>query len=371
MAETLDAFRYISYLRLRWRWIAASCATAVGITLAVSLAMPRQYTAIARIVIEPPAGTDLRAAVAVSPIYLESLRTYEQFASGDSLFQRAVEKFGLRKGPIESQKKRVLKVGLLRNTRILEISATLPDRYKAQALAQYLALATIELNGALATDGDQDLVHGMVQQQQQARQRLQEIDAAWAELVAHEPVEALQAENQNAAALRSSLEQQISNTGLEIADAAERVKNASGGDAAEIRRQESNAQARLEQLRRQQETLNRQGADREKLLAVRMAHRERLEAERKAAQTQLTAVETQLREARGGASFRGERLKMIDPGIVPERPSSPNIPLNVAAAFLLGLVLPVVWLTLEMGYQEQRAAGRRGGFQALAKARDE
>ena len=51
--------------------------------------MTPQYTATARIVIDPPAGTDLRAAMAVSPIYLESLRTYEQFASSDSLFQKA------------------------------------------------------------------------------------------------------------------------------------------------------------------------------------------------------------------------------------------------------------------------------------------
>ena len=104
---------------------------------------------------------------------------------------------------------------------------------------------------------------------------------------------------------------------------------------------------------------------------MRLADRERIEAERKAVQTQLTAVETQLREARGGASYRGERLKVIDPGIMPERPSSPNVPLNVAAAFLLGLVLPILWLTTQMAYQDQRAAGRRSGFTTFAKARDE
>ncbi len=371
MAESFDAFRYMSYLRSRWRWLAASCGTAAAIALLVSLLLPRQYTAIARIVIEPPAGTDLRAAVAVSPIYLESLRTYEQFASGDSLFQKAVEKFGLRAGPIESQKKRVLKVALLRNTRILEISATLPDPRKAQELAQYLAQATVEMNRALTTDGDQDLVQVMIQQQRELRERLQETEASWAELLAREPVQALQAETENATALRSNLEQQISNVDLEIADAGERVKGANAGDTAEIHRQESNARARLAQLRSQMDALARQAAEREKLLSVRQAHRDRLEAERKAIQTQLTAVETQVREARGGAGYRGERLKIIDPGIVPERPSSPNVPLNVAAALLLGLVLPLLWLTLQMSYQDQRAAGRRSTFQAYAKARDE
>jgi len=367
MAETLDAFRYINYLRLRWQWIAASCGTAVAIALAVSLAMPAQYTATARIVIEPPAGSDVRAAVAVSPIYLESLRTYEQFASGDSLFQKAVEKFGLRGGPIESLKKRVLKVGLVRNTRILEISATLPNPRKAQALAQFVAQSTVDMNQSLAVEGDEDLTRGIAQQQHEMQQRLLEIDANWAELSAHEPVDALQAETENAANLRLSIEEQVSNAELELADAADRLKNAAPGDEAEIRRAETSARARVEQLRRQLETMNRQSSEREKVLSLRMAHRTRVEAERKAAQAQLAGVETQLREAHGGAGFRGERLKIIDPGIVPERPSSPNVPLNVVAALLLGLVLPVLWLTRQAG-GGAGAGGRGPGAKAALRA---
>jgi hypothetical protein len=60
-------------------------------------------------------------------------------------------------------------------------------------------------------------------------------------------------------------------------------------------------------------------------------------------------------------------LKIIDPGIVPEKPSSPNVPLNVAAALLLGLVLPVLYLTLAMNYQEQRAESRRTVYRAVPK----
>src|SRR5262245_30984696 len=105
MAETFDVFRYMSYLRLRWRWIAATCAIAVTLAVGMTLALPKQYTATVRIVVEPPAGTDLRSAMAVSPIYLESLRTYEHFASSDSLFRDAIDKLGLRQSikapPIE------------------------------------------------------------------------------------------------------------------------------------------------------------------------------------------------------------------------------------------------------------------------------
>jgi uncharacterized protein involved in exopolysaccharide biosynthesis len=78
MGESFDSFRYISYLRLRWRQIAASAAVAVALAFAISLAMPARYTAMARIVIQPPVGADVRTATAVSPIYLESLKTYQR-----------------------------------------------------------------------------------------------------------------------------------------------------------------------------------------------------------------------------------------------------------------------------------------------------
>ena len=355
MADSFDAYRYTSYLRSRWRFVAVSAATAVVLAGAVSLVMPKQYTATARIVIDPPAGLDLRATVAVSPIYLESLRTYEQFASGDTLFQRAVEKLGLRSGPLESQKRRVLKVGLLRNTRILEVSATLPDPRKAQALAQFIAEATIETSRSLTSEGDADLAQGIVQQQQDLRQRLDAMNSEWAEAAAREPVQALQAQAENAAKLRAALDQQVANTELEIAD------TSYAGDAA---KQQASGKTRLEQLRRQIQTLDKEAAERERLIATRLSRRERMESERKALLAQLTAVETQLREARGGVAYRGERLKLIEPGIVPERPSSPNTPLNVVAALLLGLALPILWLTLRIGYDQQR-------FRAYARARNE
>jgi capsular polysaccharide biosynthesis protein len=368
MTGGFDAFRYTSYMGSRWSWIAASCATATVLAVAVSLTLPREYTATARIVIEPPAGTDLRAAVAVSPIYLESLKTYEQFADSDSLFRSAVDRFALRSlvgnRPIESLKKRVLRAGLLRNTRILEISATLPDPRKAQALAQFVAESTVELNRSLVADGDQDLLRALERQRQEARDRLQTTESSWAELLAHEPVAELQAAAENAGTLRANLGQQLSNVDLEIADAVERA-HAGGSDAGQAKIEEGNARSRREQLHLQVAALDRQGLEREKLLALRMAHRDRLEAERRVEQGQLAAAETQLREARGGAPYRGERLKIIDPGIVPERPSSPNMPLNAAAAFLLGLVLPILWLTLAMSYGEQRA------YRSLAKAIDD
>ena len=185
-----------------------------------------------------------------------------------------------------------------------------------------------------------------------------------------EPLNDLQSSLEHAAKLRAELQQQALSAELEIADAAERIKQA-GPEQAEIRKEQANARARLEEIRRQLAALDRQTAEKEKLFSERIAHRDKLEAERKAAQSALAAIAARLREARGEIGYRGERLKVIDPGIVPERPSSPNLPLNISAALLAAVVLSLLYLTLAMSYQEQRASGRRNVLHAMAKARDD
>lgn len=375
MTEIADAFRYISYLRMRWRLIAASCGIAVLLALAASLAAPRQYTATARIVIEPPAGSDPRGSIAVSPIYLESLRTYEHFATSDSLFQKAVDRFGLRRilggRPIESLKKKVLKVGMVRNTRILEIAATLPDARTAQALARFLADSTVDLNRSMVNEDDRDLLQGVEQAEADARARLEKIDNTWSQVLSSEPLEGLQAAMEAAERLQEDLARQAVATELEVTDDAERARWATGAEAAEIGRQQAEAQARLQEVRKRIEAVDRQAEQQDKMLAARTTHRDQLAASRKAAQAALTGAEARLREAHAQNGYRGERLTVIDPGVVPERPSSPNLPLNVGSALLLGLALPVTYLALEMNYRAQRAAERRGRLRDMAKAFDE
>jgi uncharacterized protein involved in exopolysaccharide biosynthesis len=356
--ESPEVFRYIRYLRLRWRFVAASCAAATILAGTASFLLPRQYTATARIVIEPPAGADLRSALAVSPIYLESLKTYEHFADSDTLFQKAVDRFQLRAllgaRPIESLKKKVLNVELVRSTRILEISATLPDPARAQRLAQFIAEQAAALNVSLTNSGGKDLVRSFEEQETEARARLDQTDTAWSRLLAEAPVDDLKAEIEQAGELRSDLEQQVTTASVQLADAAERERAAPASEAELVRKEASNTRARLVEVRKQLETLARQAAEKEKLLAERIARREQLDAQRQNARTALVTAEAHLRDARNEANYRGERLSIIDPGVVPERPSSPNVALNIAAALLLGLLFPMVWLALEMNYRGQR-----------------
>lgn len=372
MADPVDGLVYLNYVRTRWRVVALSCLLAIVLAAAVSLLVTRQYTATARIVIEPPAGADPRSAMAVSPIYLESLKTYEQFASSDSLFQKSSGHFQLQTlmgpRPIESLKKSVLKVGLVRNTRILEIAATLPDARKAQALAQYVSEQTVAQNRSLLAQSGEDLVAGVEKQASEARARLERAEEQWSRLLVNEPVDSVQSAIVEAGALRGKLAEQIASARLQIADAGDREQQSSPAEADLLRKEQSNARARLDELQREVESLDRQIAGKEKLLAERLARQEQSEAERKSDQAALTAVETRLRDTRNDLSYRGERLTIIDTGVVPERPSSPNLPLNVAMAAVLGLLFPLVYLALALNFEQQQRSGR-DVVEALARAR--
>jgi len=63
-----------------------------------------------------------------------------------------------------------------------------------------------------------------------------------------------------------------------------------------------------------------------------------------------------LSQVRADRGYRSERLKIIDPGIVPEQPSAPNVPLRLLAALLLGLVVPIILLSFELSYRSGRAS---------------
>jgi uncharacterized protein involved in exopolysaccharide biosynthesis len=379
MSETFDAFRYLGYLQSNWRVIAGTAGIAVGLALAASFALPRQYTATARVVIDPPAGADPRSAMTVSPIYFESLKTYEQFASSDSLFQKAAQRFQLTGGAVESLKRRVLKVELVRNTRIMEISATLPDAAKAQALAQFVAESTVNLNRASLSEGDRELQDGLQRQQNDVRANLQQIESEWTKSLSSEPVAALSAQLEESALTRSRLQEQMQTEEVEIAGLDNQLKTRrfengkveNGKTEADARKEQSDAQARLAEMGRQIARLDRETAEREKIIGAREAHRNQLDAQRKNAQTSLAAIDAKLRDARSESGFRGERLQVIDPGIVPERPSSPNVPLNLAGALLAGLALPIVYLTLRMNFEERRVSSARGGLRTVARSRDE
>lgn len=328
--DSLDGRELLRFLRLRI-WFILGVSTAAGIlALIVSLFLPKEYTAVASVLIDSPAGTDPRVTVALNPAYIESLRAYELLASSDSLFLRALEEFHLRESgspSLDRMKRRILRVAMLRDTRVLNIAITLPDAKQAQAFAQFLAEQTVMSSRAAIEESDRDLLDGASRDLDDAQALLQREQAAWSEFNAREPEQPLSTAIETMVEARSLLQS-------DLIDA--RADAAVTGDAKN--------QARAQSLENDDVQLDRRIREASQKLAQRGATADQLQQRKDAAQTSFNAAAQRVRELRAQSGMRGERLRLFDPGVVPDRPSSPNLPLNAAVAFAGGLLCSIVYL---------------------------
>ncbi len=341
MTDAFDGRLYLEHLRRRWRLPAVALAGALAAASGINLLLPAKYTATVKLVIEPPAGGDPRAATVLSPIYLESLRSYEYFAFSDELFARAAAKFNLRADagahPIEKVKREVLRVAIPRNTRVMEIAATFPNAAKAHDLALYIAQETVNLSRSADRARDDELTAAAKSELASLARRLKDVESAYhAERSRNPTVDALRAELGRIRQMQTDLSRTALTAELWDRD----------GD-----------QARAEKAKQRGAELEHRAASLETALAARSGAIEAAEAELNSARTAYEQS-AQIRDVAGMAGFRGERIGIIDPGVVPERPSSPNVVLNVMVAAALGLIFSWLYLTLEYGLQ----AGKPGGL---------
>ncbi|MEO8025560.1 MAG: Wzz/FepE/Etk N-terminal domain-containing protein [Bryobacteraceae bacterium] len=356
MEQDFDAFEYAGYLGSRWRVIVGTCLVAVLLTGVISLLLPKRYTASASVLIDPPAGNDSRTATAVSPVYLESLKTYEHFASSDTLFQKAIDKFQLADSgsTAEGMKSRILKVSKPRDTKILEISATLPDPRKAQALVQFLAEETVRLSQSLLRDGEGDMSQDAQRHVDASRSRFDAAQASWNAFSAGSSIESLRAELESAAELKARIRRESIEAAAEVAELERRKTNES--DRSEL----EGARARTASLDKQYRDLDAEWKAKSAILASQQTRMTHLSAGLEGAKTTLDAAAAHLRDVQNSVGYRGERLKVIDPGVVPQRPSSPNVMLNLLAASLVALTASVVLLSIGFVRERRRAGVTRG-----------
>jgi uncharacterized protein involved in exopolysaccharide biosynthesis len=359
MAETFDPFDYGRFLASRWKFAAVCVGTALAVAALVCIVVPRQYTATAILLIEPPAASDPRGGSAVSPIYLESLKSYEEFAAGDSLFLKACEKFSLLAGEnpasIESLKRRILRVEKLKDTKVLEISVTLSDAHKAQQVAQYLAEETAALNHSIAVENDRGILGGLRAQLEAARAALTRARAEQARVTA-EGKPALWQEIRALSDVVQGLEEKSAEARVDAVELAAQqgALQPNSPDRDFVTERLAGARARQRQTELEKSALEKRVAEKSAELAALDVRREAAAAQLSNADGQFHDLEKREMEMSVTAGLRTEQLRVVDPGIVPQRPSFPNIPLTLGAALVLSLMAALGWLTLQYGIARQK-----------------
>jgi tyrosine-protein kinase Etk/Wzc len=332
MQDAFDVLEYTGFLRKRWKFFGLAFGVAIVAALATGLLLPNRYTATATILIDPPAGGDPRIASAVSTVYLESLKTYELLATNDQLFVRAAQRFHLRDrdgSPIESLKRRVLKVAKLRDTRALQISITLPDPRTAQAVAQFIAEGAVELSRSGAKEADDAMIQDAAQAAESAKARLNEAATASQNAAGAHSADALRSEVFDDSDLKSRVEEQLF-----------LVEETDPSDDS------GRSRARSEILKRRIGELTQAIDQTSAELAQQTVREENLEAALTSARAAYEAASQRLTDLRVSRGSRTEWLRVTDTGIIPQRPSSPNVPLIVIGAALLALFASLLYLTL-------------------------
>lgn len=330
MHDPFDVFEYCEFLRARWRFIGFACAIAVVGAIAIGLLLPKRYTSTATILIDPPAGGDPHMATAVSTVYLESLKTYELLATNDQLFARAIERFHLRdddSSAVETLKRRVLKVDKLRDERALQISVTLRSPQAAQAMAQFIASGAVELNRSGIREAGDAMIQDASKAVDEAKTRLNLAEAAWEKAAGASSEEALRSEIFSSSDLRSHVQEQILD-----------AQSNTGGSRADIHLLE-------QQMAALTRAIDEKGAE----LAKQTALEDSLESALKAAQAAYETAAQRLTDLPVSLDSRAEWLRVVDPGIVPQRPSSPNLPLILLGSLALALFGSSLYLTIAFG----------------------
>ena len=140
MSEPLSLDDLVRWLARQWRWVGAACLTATVIAGGVSASLPKQYTAVSRLIMEAGPRSPLRNATGETPQLLARLAGYEQLVRSDKLFADVMHQAGLDTAhTVDAWKHDSLSTQILGQARVLEIRFIHTDPHKAHEVALALA----------------------------------------------------------------------------------------------------------------------------------------------------------------------------------------------------------------------------------------
>lgn len=338
----------IRYVGARWRFLVMVIAVSACLAFIVSELLPRKYTATTTVIIDPPATTDIHAGAALNPAYLDSLRTYEHFFTSDQLFDNAARRFHLDLAGqnVATIREQVLKVKQQHETRILEISATMRDPAAAYQLARYITEQSIEANREHAEAADRDSMKNLLAELETTRAQLTRAQAEWQRASKDDTPDAIQVALDSAVSLQSDTRTHQNEAEAEAEEWRIRAEDGQDADKPWARTQARAAAARRDDYAKRLAQLDAEVARDRKELAERSSRLTLATSELDVARKAFETAQTRVRDFAAVAGMRTERMRIIDPGVVPRKPSSPKVLLNTLAAALLAACLGLGWLVL-------------------------
>jgi uncharacterized protein involved in exopolysaccharide biosynthesis len=328
------------------------------LAFAISELLPRRYTATTTVIIDPPAASDARTGAMLNPAYLDSLRTFEHFFTSDALFQEAAQRFHLDTGgkDIAKVRNKVLKVKQQHETRILEISVTLADPTAACRLAQFITERSIADSREHAVSVDRGSMSNLSAEVEHARAELDAAQAQWRRATENDTPESIQAALDSDISLESDLRGHENDAAAEAEEWRVRARDGEVTDRGYAQVQARAAAARRDDYGRRRAQLDGEITAERKLLAERSSRLSLASAQLDMARKAFDAAQTRLREFSAVEGMRSERMRMIDPGVVPREPSSPKVLLNTLAGIILAFCLATGWLVLRAGQARPKPA---------------
>jgi len=387
--EEIDLMRYVLVL-WRYRLLITVGTLLLGVAAFVTGELtPPTYEAMARLIVSPPkTGATSEIAPAIS------VATFRALVENQSLCAKIVAEFGLNKEPHRVTPARFIndrvKVETLRDTNVVVVKVRLWDPELAAKVANRLAEAAEQLAQQLnqeETVSARDVIRAQLEQSQkrlsQAEQRLEsfrrqaqlellrkDVDALLGQrgalLALLVDIQAEKARLSQAEALLKGKEKiETLKRSIDTDPAAMEAARRSGGESGsvlplQLRNEFVNpvyesldqviatSQTRLAGLEKQKSELvdvRRLDADQQAkltLLYERETELARLQIEYDLSKAVYVDVATRYEQARLQVAGRSAQLQVMDSALPPDRPISPRVLRNTAAAIVLGFMLMMI-----------------------------
>src|SRR5579884_3239752 len=268
--ETTSGQRLASVFA-RWRFHLAVIGAAALLAAGASELLPKRYTSTATVIIDPPATSDVRVSASLNPAYLDSLRTFENFFTSNTLFIEAADRFHLDTAgkDIDALRRQVLKVKQQHETRILEISVTLPSAVTANQMLRFITDHSIAVSREHAIAADLDSMSNLTAERDRAREQLAAARAAWQQASRNDTPDSIQSAMESAITLESDIRSRESEADADVKEWQVRARDGSGEDRVMAETQARAATARRDEFARRREQVTAEITATRQLLAER------------------------------------------------------------------------------------------------------